>query len=97
VHPQKGCYLGQEIVERLRARGHVNWLLSRLVIDADAAPAKGTKVTAEGKEVGEITSAVVSKQDGRVRALAWIRAEQVRANAALAVDGAATRVVSAAA
>lgn len=90
VHFQKGCYLGQEIVERLRARGHVNWLLSRLAIDAAAAPAKGAKVTADGKEVGEVTSAVAAA-DG-VRALAWVRAEQLKA--ALTVDGAAARVVS---
>ncbi|MCX6619648.1 MAG: folate-binding protein [Acidobacteria bacterium] len=94
VHFNKGCYLGQEIVERLRARGHVNWLLSRLAIDAATAPAQGARVLAAEKEVGEITSAVVSPATGRVAALGWLRAEALLANAALSVDGARTTLVS---
>ena len=50
VHPSKGCYLGQEIVERVRSRGHVNRLLVRLEIQALEPPAPGTKIQADGKE-----------------------------------------------
>ncbi|HZS51781.1 MAG TPA: hypothetical protein VFA54_13020, partial [Bryobacterales bacterium] len=57
---QKGCYLGQEIVERIRARGHVNKLLVRLGLDVDQPPGKGSAVIAGGQEVGRLTSPVYS-------------------------------------
>ena len=42
LHFQKGCYLGQEIVERIRSRGHVNRLLMGFRIELPAtAPAGG--------------------------------------------------------
>ena len=69
----KGCYLGQEIVERIRAQGHVNKLLVRVEIDAAEPVAAGAKLAADGKDAGEITSSVVSPQSGRVAALAYVR------------------------
>ncbi len=69
----KGCYLGQEIVERIRAQGHVNKKLVRLEIDAREAPSAGSKLTANGSEVGEITSSVYSPGSGKVIALAYVR------------------------
>ena len=35
----KGCYLGQEVVERIAARGHVNRQLAGVIIEGDAVPA----------------------------------------------------------
>ncbi len=71
----KGCYIGQEIVERARSRGHVNWKLMGLIVDSPAAPQPGDKLTADGKEVGEITSACVSPTLGKTIALAYLRRE----------------------
>ncbi len=59
VHFQKGCYIGQEIVERVRARGHLNKLLMAFEIAAPVTVAAGEKVFHEGKETGEITSSVI--------------------------------------
>jgi len=59
----KGCYLGQEIVERIRARGHVNRQLVRLEFDGNHAP-----------EGAEITSSVISPSTGKTVALAYVRA-----------------------
>jgi len=56
----KGCYLGQEVIERIRSRGHVNKMLCGLVLDGDSAANAGDKLNAAGKEVGEITSSVIS-------------------------------------
>ena len=53
----KGCYLGQEIVERIRARGHVNRHLTRVELP-ELVPA-GTKLTLDGKDA-EITSSIYS-------------------------------------
>ena len=71
----KGCYIGQEIVERLRRRGHVNWKLVGVVVEALAAPARGEKLLSDEKEVGEITSACVSPTLGKTIALAYVRRE----------------------
>jgi aminomethyltransferase len=88
VHFNKGCYLGQEIVERVRSRGHVNKLLAPLTIETSTPPAPGTKVQAGDKEVGDITSAVFSPRHNAVRALALLRAEFAKPGAALSVAGA---------
>jgi len=68
----KGCYVGQETVARLHWRGKPNRHLRgvRLVAPAQA----GTPLTLEGKEVGRLTSAVVSPRLGPV-ALALVRRE----------------------
>jgi len=71
----KGCYPGQEIIERARSRGHVNWKLAGLVVDAGTPPAPGEKVVREGKQVGEVTSAGFCPTIARVLALAYIRRE----------------------
>jgi len=80
----KGCYLGQEIVERIRAQGHVNKLLVRLAIDCAEPAAAGTKLLADGAEVGEVTSAVQSPESGRVAAMAYVRTAQAAAGTILA-------------
>ena len=67
----KGCYLGQEIVERVRAQGHVNRRLVRLRLDA-AVPA-GTALTVDGAEAGEITSSALEAGQGGAVALAYVR------------------------
>jgi len=71
----KGCYIGQENVERTRSRGHVNWKLVGLSIAGPATPSPESKVIADGKEVGEITSACVSPSLGKTIALAFVRRE----------------------
>jgi folate-binding protein YgfZ len=68
----KGCYLGQEIVERIRAQGHVNKKLLRLELDGSEPVAAGAKLMADGKEA-EITSSVYSPHFGKVIALAYVR------------------------
>jgi folate-binding protein YgfZ len=50
----KGCYIGQEIVERIRSRGNVHRQLTGFVLSAAAEV--GAKVVHSDKEVGEITS-----------------------------------------
>ncbi len=71
----KGCYVGQEVVERTRSRGHVNWKLVGLFVNALAPPRPEEKLLAQGKEIGEITSACVSPSLGRTIALAYLRRE----------------------
>ena len=70
---QKGCYLGQEIVERIRAQGHVNKLLMRVRIEGAEPLSAGTRLTSNGAEAGEITSTFYLPGAGHVAALAYIR------------------------
>jgi folate-binding protein YgfZ len=58
----KGCYLGQEIVERIRSRGAVHRMFTAFTVEG-ALPEPGTKIiigdNADEKEVGEITSSAI--------------------------------------
>jgi tRNA-modifying protein YgfZ len=90
---QKGCYIGQEIVERIRAQGHVNKHLVRLAMEASAPPSPGTKLMADGKEVGEITSAVCSPEFG-VAVLANVRVPHTEPGTVLDAGGIAARVTA---
>ncbi len=87
----KGCYLGQEIVERIRSRGEVHRTLAGLILSLlderrsvwsgmEATPATsanrpGTPLFLEGKEVGRMTTAVHSFALERPIALAILRRE----------------------
>jgi aminomethyltransferase len=71
----KGCYVGQEIVERARSRGHVNWKLMGLIIEARVPPTPGEKLVRDGKEIGEVTSSCVSPTLGKTIAMAYLRRE----------------------
>jgi folate-binding protein YgfZ len=72
----KGCYIGQEIVERIRSRGAVHRKFVGFEIEGPL-PAPGSKVQAEGKDVGEITSAASLPADEGERkvALGYCRRE----------------------
>src|SRR5713101_8776907 len=53
----KGCYTGQEIVERVRSRGQVNRRRVELIFPGERVPFAGEVLTTEGKEVGFVTRA----------------------------------------
>jgi folate-binding protein YgfZ len=78
LHLQKGCYLGQEIVERVRSRGQIHRVLMPIRIDAQAPPVPGTNLQAEGRDVARITSAAYSPALGQVVALAYVRVEHAK-------------------
>ena len=85
VHFQKGCYLGQEIVERVRSRGHINRLLMGFTGDSEHAPAPGTKVAYGGKEDGEVTSSVAV--GGKFYGLAIVRSQIAQPGVIVEIDG----------
>ncbi len=73
LHFQKGCYLGQEIVERVRSRGRVNKHLVSIELTGNHVPEAGARLLVEEKEVGEITSVVKSPGLGQIVGLAYVR------------------------
>jgi folate-binding protein YgfZ len=85
VHFQKGCYLGQEIVERVRSRGHINRLLMGFTGDSEHAPAPGSKVAYGGKEDGEVTSSVAV--GGKFYGMAIVRSQIAQPGVIVGIDG----------
>jgi folate-binding protein YgfZ len=73
LHFSKGCYLGQEIVERVRSRGQIHRVLTPLLLDAKEPPASGVKLQIGEANVAEITSAAYSPALDKVVALAYVR------------------------
>ena len=71
----KGCYLGQEIVERVRSRAQIHRVLRRLAIDATEPPPAGTRLKSGDADSAEIASAVFSPALGKVAALAYVRTQ----------------------
>lgn len=69
----KGCYPGQEVVVRIRDRGHVNRHLRGLVLEGGEPPAAGAEVWAGDAAIGHVTSATRSPALGRPVALAFVR------------------------
>jgi folate-binding protein YgfZ len=76
LHFSKGCYLGQEIVERIRSRGNVHKHLRSLELDGPV-PGGGTELLVGEVQAGQITSAAELPLAGgsRVFALGMIRSE----------------------
>jgi folate-binding protein YgfZ len=71
----KGCYIGQEIVERIRSRGNVHRMFTGFILDGMAE--RGMKIIANEKEIGELTSIARIPLDSgeKVLALGYIRRE----------------------
>ena len=66
ISMDKGCYMGQETVSRIVFRGHVNKILMGLRF-AGAAPAAGSTILREGKEIGQLTSSAGAVGLGMIR------------------------------
>ena len=73
----KGCYIGQEIVERIRSRGALHRKFSGFIADTAKPIVAGTKIVSGEKEVGEITSAafLCESRGEKTVALGYIRRE----------------------
>ncbi len=99
----KGCYLGQEIVERIRSRGQVHRHLRSLEIFPDTPgdlPAIGTEIrqtggTAESKAAGTLTSVAALHLDGseRIFAIGMVRAEAEVGDAPLSYVGGSAQIL----
>jgi folate-binding protein YgfZ len=76
LHFAKGCYLGQEIVERIHCRGNVHRTFTRFTLTGQMPQLPATleaQVNGQAKPAGELTSAAAI--DGRLHALGYLRRE----------------------
>jgi folate-binding protein YgfZ len=90
----KGCYIGQETVERATARGALKRRLMGLKIDGARIPAIDARVMLAGKEVGRLTSPLRSPRLG-VLALAVLHHSAWAAGTAVAIDDAGGEIAAA--
>jgi folate-binding protein YgfZ len=91
----KGCYVGQEIVERIRSRGQVRRKFTGFEVSGPL-PAAGSKIQVDGKDVGEITSAtslLVASGERRL-ALGYIRREVATPGKQVEAGGSAAAVAN---
>lgn len=86
ISTSKGCYVGQEIVARLRARGQVNHLLVGMRLESPALPVVGTELKAEGRVTGEVTSVALSPTEGPI-ALGFVRREHAETGTQVEFEG----------
>jgi folate-binding protein YgfZ len=97
ISTTKGCYVGQEIVARLRSRGKVNHLLVGLRLEelgsSASLPEVGTALSATGKTTGEITSVANSPSCGAI-ALGYVRREHTEPGTWVEFEGGRASVVS---
>lgn len=70
---QKGCYVGQEVISRIKSAGKVNKRLSHFLLDAEVPVKVGVLVDEVEKPSGEITSVSPSEQDGMREALGFVK------------------------
>jgi folate-binding protein YgfZ len=93
INYSKGCYTGQEIVERVRSRGHVNRRRVSLKFSTAAPPATGTRLRAGGNELGIVSSAGFSPAEGTAIGMGYLRREHTAPGSAVEFDGGTATVV----
>jgi aminomethyltransferase len=91
---EKGCYTGQEIVERVRSRGHANRRLAELRFPVDEAAAAETKLLFAGNEIGSVTSSAFSPILGQPIGLGYVRREHSAPGTQLNASGIPAEVIT---
>jgi folate-binding protein YgfZ len=84
LHFSKGCYLGQEIVERIHSRGQVHRTFTQFTLTGEMPKLPAT-LESNGKPAGELTSAALV--DGTIYALGYARREFLETHQPLAYAG----------
>jgi len=73
---QKGCYIGQEVISRIKSAGKVNrQLVAFVTVEEDAALEPDMELLAGEKVVGKVTSAIFSPSVGRNIGLGYAKGE----------------------
>jgi len=82
----KGCYIGQETVERIHSRGHVNRQLVGLRFEGKCEVARDMMVLVKGHPSGFVTSTTYSFGLRRTIALAYLRRESAEPGTVVQVN-----------
>lgn len=84
---EKGCYVGQEVIARIKWRGRVNWNLAYFVVQQDGCASPGDMLWVKEKKVGRITSSTYSPTLGKNIAIGYIRREFCDFQGGIIVNG----------
>jgi folate-binding protein YgfZ len=90
----KGCYTGQEIVERVRSRGQVNRVRVLVKFDTKEPPAGGSALLADGKEAGHVTRAAFSPALQTAIGMAYVRREKSEVGSQLSCQSSTVTVIT---
>lgn len=93
INYSKGCYTGQEIVERVRSRGHVNRMRVALKFSGSEPPAPGAPLLADGKEAGHVTRAAFCPALGCPIGMGYLRREFSTPGSRLESPGVSAEVI----
>lgn len=93
VSLEKGCYVGQELIERIYSRGHANRAARSVRVSGESVPAVGAAVVADGKEVGHLTTTAWCPAWDAAGGVGLLRVE-VEEGADVEAGGVAARVVA---
>ena len=92
----KGCYVGQEVIVRVLHRGHgrVARRLVGLIMTNDVVPPRGAAIRVQDREIGGVTSSVLSPALGHPIALGYVHRDFIEPGTVVAVDGARATVAA---
>jgi folate-binding protein YgfZ len=89
----KGCYIGQETIARIKTYGHVNRHLVVFAVDANAVPLPGAAVMSDGKEVGRVTSGAFAITLGKPVVMGYLRREFAQVGARVTIQEHSAEVI----
>ena len=75
---EKGCYIGQEVIARIKYRGRVNWHLRGFILEGSKIAKRGDKLIKNSKTIGHITSSTFSYTLNKPIAMGYIRREHTK-------------------
>jgi folate-binding protein YgfZ len=83
----KGCYIGQEVVARIKYIGHVNRRFVGFVAEGEVAPEIRSTVQVQGKDMGYVTTSVFSPQLDKPIALGFVNRAAAEPGTAVVLVG----------
>jgi len=87
----KGCYVGQEIIARIKYRGHVAKKLTGIVLDEDASLNDPAIFSADDKSIGRATSSTFSPRLNRRIALAYLKYDYLASETSVKIGAGESR------
>jgi folate-binding protein YgfZ len=90
----KGCYTGQEIVERVRSRGQVNRVRVLVKFDSKEPPIAGSALMVGGKEAGHVTRAAFSPALQTAIGMGYVRREKSEVGSELSCGSSTVSVIT---
>lgn len=88
----KGCYLGQEVIERMRSHGVLARTLVGITVEGEERPVRNAKVVQNDQEVGRVTSCCWSEAAGSLLALGYLKTAHAKAGTSAFVEIGGTKV-----